>query len=514
MNVMNNNNIDNSIQAKRENTTKSIKMGEEKKLVIKLQTSNGDRACTGKPMLKEVSSQELDPKKAKRKRKSPLVPWKKPEGMPKRPLSAYNLFFQDRRKSIMLAASGSNENLVEEPKSLRKSGKKRSGVGFANLARTIGTEWRALQQEKKCPYNLLAANDKDRYDGEMKIWRAKEKEAKSLRESNPNANATFDCVTVMPSFSSMASRKGLGDDLLMIRNKSTDLTGIMGGVSSGDDLLQQLQDHESRGGFNSSMYGNYNNNSYLMDNSDHSSNSTLQQQQQAFGTDKRHLAQFNTSPAKDYLEQSSIARENFLFGTMNTVGTTQASQYQNQPFLSSGAINAMSKKVMPWSVPRNAVNMDNMVTGSIDLEPLPLPDNHQQHRQRLFTIENQMGWLQQLHAKEQQQQRINIASSNEQYLQRLSTAGASMFSSGWEQQNSSSWSDKNTNVANANANDPIVIPLGDGSVNQESSTAGNGSNSMAVVKNGGNEIPAFAASSTNASNQDPWNPIGFFNEAN
>jgi len=512
MNVMNSNNIDNCVQSKHDISTKGIKMGEERNFLIKLRTSASEGALesTVESKYKEhvdvarptkvVSSSDLEGKKKKRKRKSPLIPWKKPEGMPKRPLSAYNLFFQDRRKGIMLAASKSNENLQDKSKqSHRKSTKKRSGVGFANLARTIGTEWRALQPEKKAPYDLLAANDKKRYDKEMKVWRAKEKEEKLMRESESGGkNQPFDCVAALPSFVPMsAARDAMGQDH-KTRDTSFPLTDLIGGgLRCGDqsvDALQPLKDHESRGVFNPSMYNNFSNNSYSMDaSSDQQSAGLIQQQQQDTSSFAlRQLSQFNNSIGREHLDPYSNS-------TMNGAG------YLNQPFSSSGGITSNNQKMMPWSNPRSAMIMENMLASSIDLEPLPLPDNHQQYQHTLYR-DNQMMLSSQLHRQQQmqtidQQQRINIDSSN-QYLRRVSTAGGSSFhTSGWGQNASFS----------GDANEPMIVPLADGNVNYET----NEKNIMSA--NAANMVSQELDSMVNAKtrngpNQDPWKPIGLFNE--
>ncbi|EEC49118.1 predicted protein, partial [Phaeodactylum tricornutum CCAP 1055/1] len=68
---------------------------------------------------------------------------KKPKDMPKRPLSAYNLFFQEERN-----------RLINSDK---------AGVGFENMAKTIAAKWRSLDVDAKAPYEEKATVNKQQY---------------------------------------------------------------------------------------------------------------------------------------------------------------------------------------------------------------------------------------------------------------------------------------------------------------------------------------------------------------
>jgi hypothetical protein len=188
---------------------------------------------TEKPKDEPENTPKDEPKK-KRKRRPPLVPWKKPKDMPRRPLSAYNIFFKEQREDMMNAASSSVDNGAE-PK--RKSNKS-VGIGFANLARTIAANWKDLDDETRTPYVTRAAVEKDRYNQEMLVWRAKQKQEKerAAAEKKTGVDQNFAIVAKMDVDSEMS----LGDKR----------TSPLRAASTGDDEPLPLESpKKSRAGY-------------------------------------------------------------------------------------------------------------------------------------------------------------------------------------------------------------------------------------------------------------------------
>merc|ERR1712151_827474 len=179
---------------------------------------NNNNEASGQRIQLQISSET-------RKRK------KKPNGMPKRPLSAYNLFFQAERAKILNGdvtpevdnnikgdaksssaspADCSNEDklLMESfqvlidadtadaghnpPEKLRATpnnsenaaGKRRRAphgkIGFSDLGKCIGARWKNLPPDQKKKYQNLAMDESERY----------RKEIKAFKESK-NSNNTY-----------------------------------------------------------------------------------------------------------------------------------------------------------------------------------------------------------------------------------------------------------------------------------------------------------------------------------
>jgi hypothetical protein len=81
---------------------------------------------------------------------------------PKRPLSAYNIFFKHERERMLADAPTRPQG-----KPRRSHGK----IGFADLARSIASKWNSMDADTRARYNELAADDKRRYTREMAEWK-------------------------------------------------------------------------------------------------------------------------------------------------------------------------------------------------------------------------------------------------------------------------------------------------------------------------------------------------------
>lgn len=119
---------------------------------------------------------------------------------PKRPLSAYNLFFKDERAKLLSESSGSGtdgksgSDPEEEGRSSisskSSSNNKMVRIGFEEMAQKISTKWREIDQEAKARYQAIADKEKDRYSIEKEQYLKKQQE--DLEQSRERLEATVD----------------------------------------------------------------------------------------------------------------------------------------------------------------------------------------------------------------------------------------------------------------------------------------------------------------------------------
>jgi HMG-box domain len=99
---------------------------------------------------------------------------------PKRPLTAYNIFFKFQRQQILS---------VMPVRATGKPRKSHGKMGFADMARVIAGKWKTIRPQEKVIFVEMAATDKKRYKQEMVEWKQNKSSSNLIIKSSNKSSA-------------------------------------------------------------------------------------------------------------------------------------------------------------------------------------------------------------------------------------------------------------------------------------------------------------------------------------
>jgi len=114
---------------------------------------------------------------------------------PKRPLSAYNIFFKEERQRILEETPSPSPSVIKtDSGNIRRRQRRDRNVphhkiDFATLGKMISKRWKSLSQEDLAPYQVKAREDRERYEREKQDLCSK---VKASTETEPCIWQSYD----------------------------------------------------------------------------------------------------------------------------------------------------------------------------------------------------------------------------------------------------------------------------------------------------------------------------------
>mmetsp|Transcript_11682 Transcript_11682/g.16502 ORF Transcript_11682/g.16502 Transcript_11682/m.16502 type:complete len:343 (+) Transcript_11682:175-1203(+) len=156
--------------------------------------------------------------KGKKTRSHPLL------DRPKRPLSGYNFFFRDQREQLYIQGAG----------------RPVSAFRFAELAKTIGARWKALDETSRSIYDALAAVEMKEYRAAMEEYNQK---VKKLNDSEKTRSTDADNLKVSNLSSTLKDSGSINGE---VHHQADTTTSIEASTSRINDGGMDMRDtHEN-----------------------------------------------------------------------------------------------------------------------------------------------------------------------------------------------------------------------------------------------------------------------------
>jgi HMG-box domain len=112
---------------------------------------------------------------------------KKPKDMPRRPLSAYNIFFRDERARI----------LEHKEMAVKKEGALGSGSSlFSSLGKEVAKRWKMLKEKDRVEYTKMAEKEMARYRNEMDEYHIGLASKRRLEQNSQEDLANLGCAAL------------------------------------------------------------------------------------------------------------------------------------------------------------------------------------------------------------------------------------------------------------------------------------------------------------------------------